>query len=260
RNVGIRSATGDVVIILDDDVLPDSDLILRHTEFHQTHPEPHHAAVGEVYVPATLQDDPMSLFHTFPYEEVRHLDRLSPLHFWTCNVSMKRQFMLEAGMFDEQWLYFEDVLCGQQLARNGMHLHFLPSARGQHLHQLKASGIPAKGMFTGLWLYRFAERFPERAVIARFGILSRDLGWKLYLRRLLGRTAFRLADNPATMTVLRFLGATRGKRSRMSDLYYTMIFRRNLLAGYYQAKREARSGRRLAASTLHSEWANRGEP
>src|SRR3990167_1970243 len=100
RNVGIRAATGDVVIILDDDVLPDPDLVLRHAEFHLAHPEPHHAALGEVYVPPDLLDEPMSLFHSFPYDEVRNLDRLSYLHFWTCNVSVKRQFMPEAGMFD----------------------------------------------------------------------------------------------------------------------------------------------------------------
>jgi glycosyltransferase involved in cell wall biosynthesis len=44
RNVGIRAAQGDAVIILDDDVLPDPDLMLRHAEFHKAHPEPQHAA------------------------------------------------------------------------------------------------------------------------------------------------------------------------------------------------------------------------
>lgn len=259
RNVGIRAATGDVVIILDDDVLPDADLVLRHAEFHMQFPEPHHAAIGEAYVPAHMLEDPISVFHAFPYDEVRKLDRLSYLHFWTCNVSVKRQFLLEAGLFDENFLGYEDMLCGYELSQRGMHLHFLPAARGQHLHQLKASGVPAKGIWYGRWLYAFVQRLPERAVKERFGILSMDLGVLTLSKRLLNRLAFRIIDNPLTLACLRLLGATGPKRSRISDFYYFLIFRRNLLAGYYQAKRELRGSQGTPAKHATSEWADRGE-
>jgi hypothetical protein len=52
-------------------------------------------------------------------------------------------------------------------------------------------------------------------------------------------------DNPLTIACLKLFGATRNKRSRMTDFYYFLVFRRNLLAGYYQAKRDARAGRHL---------------
>lgn len=253
RNIGIRAATGDVIIILDDDVLPDPELLLRHAEFHKEHPEPHHAALGEAYVPLHLLHDPMSLFHSFPYEQVRRLDRLSYLHFWTCNVSVKRQFMLAHGMFDERFLYYEDMICAHRLASQGMHLHFLPSARGQHLHQLQASAVPAKGRWVGRWLYPFVEQIPEREVKERFGILSVDIGIRLLVKRLLKRAAFRLVDNPVTLACLKMAGATKSRRSRITDLYYFLIFRRNLLAGYYQAKREARAGHPLIANAPRSE-------
>ncbi len=259
RNVGIRAATGDVVIIMDDDVLPDPDHVLQHSEFHEKFPELHHAAMGELCVPEHMQRDPMSLFHAFDYAEVKHLDRLSYLHFWTCNVSLKRQFMLESGMFDESFLYYEDVLCGHKLAGNGMHLHFWPSARGQHLHQLKPTGLPSKGRFTGRWLYSFSERVPDPEAKRRFGIIAKDIGVPLILKRVLSRTAFRILDNPFTMTALRFLGATGGDRSRISDLYYYIVFRRNVVAGYYQAKREAEAGKREPAPAERPEWVDRGE-
>jgi len=259
RNVGIRAATGDVVIILDDDVLPDADLVLRHAEFHMQYPEPHHAAIGEAYVPPHTLEDPLSVFHAFPYDEVRKLERLSYLHFWTCNASVKRQFMLEAGMFDEDFLSYEDMLCGYQLANHGMHLHFLPAARGQHLHQFKAAGVPAKGIWYGRGLHALVERIPERAVKERFGILSTDLGAVTLGKRLLNRLAFRIIDNPVTLACLRLLGATGPKRSRISDFYYFLIFRRNLLAGYYRAKREARGSRGTPAKQATSDWPERGD-
>jgi len=258
RNHGIRAATGSVVIILDDDVLPENDLVLRHAEFHRQHPEPQYAALGRVYVPDSLLDDPMSSFHTFPYHQVEQLDRLSFLYFWTCNVSLKREFMLDAGMFDEIFLYYEDMICGHRLASRGMELRFVSEARGQHLHQLKPSDLPAKARFLGRWLVPFVERVPDRAVKERFGILSTDIGWQLLMKRLLRRAAFRIVDNPVTRGFLRLMGATNGKRSRVSDSFYLLIFRRNLLAGYHQALRERRAGASIHQKQASSQWAEKG--
>lgn len=258
RNRGIREAKGDVVVIMDDDVLPDGDLVLRHAEFHRDHPEPEAAAIGEAYVPADLGGDPMSLFHTFPYDEVRGKDRLGYLHFWTCNVSFKRQFMLDHGMFDETFLYYEDVLVGHALESGGMHLRFEPRARGQHLHQLKPAGVASKGRFTGLWLHAFLERVPDRAARIRFGVLSRDLPPVLMARRVVNRAGFAVVASRPAMALMRLLGAENGRRSRVSDLYYYALFRKNMLDGYAEAKREARQ-RRNRGGLLETPWADRGE-
>jgi glycosyltransferase involved in cell wall biosynthesis len=259
RNVGIRAAKGEVIIILDDDVLPEPDLVLWYAEFHKAHPQQHYAALGELYVPLELLDDPMSLFRSFPYDYLRKLDCLSFMHFWTCNVSVKREFMLDAGMFDENFLYYEDLICGYRLAENGMHLHFLPSACGQHLHQLKPSGIPVKGLFTGRWLYPFIECVPDTIVKEKFGILSTDVGACILVKRVLRRLALHMVANPLSMACLRMLGATGNKRDRITDLYYYALFRRNVLAGYHQAKREARDAHRIAVSEADPKWVDRGE-
>jgi glycosyltransferase involved in cell wall biosynthesis len=259
RNVGIRAAEGDAIVILDDDVLPASDLVLKYAEFHQQYPEQHHAAIGELYVPESLLEDPMSLFHSFPYDELRGLDHLTYLHFWTCNVSVKRQFMLVKGMFDEGFLYYEDILCGHRLAGAGMHLHFWPSARGQHLHQMTAAGLAAKARFLGRWTHPFLERIPDPAAKQRLGVLSTDLPMSAFLRRLAGRGVFRLLDNPLTVGVLESMGVQQSKRSRITDYYYGLIFRRNLLAGYYESKRHAEAGRPLNLTQVHSPLADRGD-
>ena len=245
RNVGIRAATGEVVVLIDDDVRPDAFLVQHHAEFHQAHPHPHQAAVGETHVPEGLLDDPMSVFH-YPYDEIRHLDRVSYVYFWTCNVSVKRTFMLEKGMFDERFLGHEDVLLGHQLDRAGMHLHFHPAARGDHLHHLRPSNLATRGLFLGRWIYEIVRHLPEPAIIDRFGVLSAKLGPRRFVTRLARRVAFRAIDNPLTHAVLRRLGATDGHRSRASDLYYYLELRRSVVAGYSRAKREARSAGKSA--------------
>jgi glycosyltransferase involved in cell wall biosynthesis len=242
RNVGMREARGEILLNIDDDVCPDPDLVLRHAEFHMGHPDPRDAAVGEAYVPARIRHDPVSLFHEYPYDTIRGRDVVPYDYFWSCNVSVKRDFMLEHGMFDERFLFNEDVILGHKLDRAGMRLHFVEAARGEHLHQLTLAGLRAKAEYAGGWIYATVRVIPERAVMERYGVLAPELGWRLYAKRLLKRIAFRIVDNPLTHLVLRALGAENGKRSRWSDMHYGLLHRRWVVAGYHKARREAGGG------------------
>jgi glycosyltransferase involved in cell wall biosynthesis len=238
RNVGIRAAKGEVVIIIDDDVIPDPGLVFHHAEFHRLHPEPYFAAVGELTIPHEVLDDPVSFFHEFiNYDTLRGKERLHFLDFWTCNVSVKRQFMLDHGMFDESLLYFEDGLCGYRLAAHGMELCFVPKARGEHLHQMKLSDVKAKGELIGSSLYAFEQLVPEPAVRQRYGILSRDLSTKAYMVRLLNRVLLFGLSNPLFMAALKPIATGSRKRSRVTDAYYYFVFRRSILSAYSKAKR-----------------------
>ena len=235
RNVGIRAATGDVIIILDDDVAPDPDLVLHHMEFHRDHPEPHHAAVGQVYVPKHLLDDPMSLFHEhYSYDRLHNTQRLSFFDFWTCNVSVKRQFMLDHGMFDEKVLWVEDVEVAHRLERAGMHLHFVAAARGQHLHHTNPEKLAAIAFAFGSWIYKISARIPARLIKKRFGVVCLEFGPKWFLQRFVRLAGLLIVDNPLTRFLLYLLGATRSKRNRVTDFYYSLIFHRAFVTGYYK--------------------------
>lgn len=236
RNFGIRKAIGDVIVIIDDDVVPHEDLVLRHTEFHKRHPALNEAAVGQVYVPPALLDDPMSVFHSqYSYDSLYGKARLSFLDFWTCNISLKRQFVLEHGMFDEKILDLEDIELGYRLEQAGLHLYFLPAAQGQHLHKTNPERITARASAAGGWLYKIAEGVPGAVVQKRWGLVSRELGYVWCVKRMVRLTSLLLIDNPVTRMFLRLLGATRSKRNRVTDAYYGMMFKRAFLLGYYRA-------------------------
>jgi glycosyltransferase involved in cell wall biosynthesis len=235
RNVGIRAASGEIVIILDDDVAPDPDLALRHIEFHRQYPDPQVAAIGKVYVPARLLDDPMSLFHShYSYDRFNDGKRLSYFDFWTCNVSFKRQFMLDHGMFDERILMFEDIEVGHRLEAAGMELHYLPAATGQHLHKSDPASLTSRVFTIGSWLYRITEYIPGSMVRKRFGLVTTEFGPKWFVKRLSRLIGLLMLDNPGTRSVLRLLGATRSRRNRVTDMYYALVFRRAFLTGYYK--------------------------
>jgi glycosyltransferase involved in cell wall biosynthesis len=258
RNRGIRLSKGRVVIILDDDVLPHRDLVEQHWRHHLEHPEQEAAALGHVYVPERLRSDPMSLFHSFPYYEVEKQDRLDYLHFWTCNVSFKRDFMLRYGMFPEDMLYFEDVFVGSRLKQNGMWLRYLPSAGGEHLHKMKPSDVEKKGYFTGAWLYETSRVLNDEAFNRRFGIFDPRVGYSFLLWKAIKRAGFLLADNTITWALLKSIGGAGSKRSWASDCYNYLRFRRSWLVGYAEEMRQHRSGHpRLMARTASEQMATR---
>jgi hypothetical protein len=76
-------------------------------------------------------------------------------------------------------------------------------------------------------------------VKVRFGILSVDLPFRVLARRLLNRVLFRVADTAPVHWALRAMGAERGTRSRISDLYYYLVFRRGIFQGARQARAAA---------------------
>jgi glycosyltransferase involved in cell wall biosynthesis len=241
RNAGIRAAKGNVVIVVDDDVIPDRRFIFHHAEFHREHPEANIAAVGELTIPRDSLEDPESFFHEFiDYDSFREKAKLHFLDFWTCNVSVKRQFMLDHGMFDESLLYFEDGLCGYRLACSGMELCFVPQARGEHVHHMNLNTVAAKGLLIGRCLYQFEQLVPDKEVRRRYGILSRDIGAKAYLGRMLNRVLLYSLSNPLFMMGLRPVASTSRKRSRITDAYYYLLFRRSILSGYGRARRAAK--------------------
>lgn len=240
RNVGIGESRGNIVALVDDDVEPDADFVQRHADFHSRHQAPEVAALGELYLPDDVRRDAMSLFHSFPYDEAARQQALSYLFFWTCNVSLKTSFLRRVGGFDEDAALhpLEDMEYGFRLAQAGMQLRFLPEARGCHLHQLRADGVASKGRRTGRAQSALVRKVPDLALQRRFGIRTAAQPVPLQAVRLARRAAFRIVDNPLTRLALRRLGATDGPRSRASDAYYYLAFRRAVVAGFREAEAE----------------------
>lgn len=257
RNEGTMAAGAPVVVYMDDDVVPDDDFVLRHYEFHHKYPDERVVAIGHLRTPEHERTNPMTLFSEFPYEHVQGQERLGFMFFWTGNMSLKRDFMLRYGLFrfkdpvNGETLYFEDIECGYRLMSHGLDLRFLPEARAQHYPTLRPEKVGAKGYGTGKGHFKVSQVIPDVAVPIRFGVLTWRIGLRRWMLLATKRILFRAVDNPLTHGILITMGARGTTRSKVTNLYYYLIFRRNMISGYNDQKRLHRK-RQVAANKLHS--------
>jgi GT2 family glycosyltransferase len=142
RNVGWTAAAGSLLLFIDDDVLPDADLLRQHLVWHQRHPSIAIGVLGQVRWADELRVTPFMrwLEHgiQFNYPSITGEETVWG-NFYTANVSVKRALVERAGGFDEQRLPFgyEDLDLALRMYRaDGFRLLYNRSALAEHLHQM----------------------------------------------------------------------------------------------------------------------------
>ena len=142
-NIGLQEAKGDIVLFLDDDIVPDKNLVSAHLRAHEEYPGSC-AVVGQVLQPE----------EGFQESEVRSQKSESGLRrdlgfkfnstksVWVENVmagnlSVKREFALRIGGFDENFIppvsfRFETGFAKRLIAAGGK-IRFEPAASIRHL-------------------------------------------------------------------------------------------------------------------------------
>lgn len=110
RNRGIKSAVGEYVLFIDDDIIADENLVSEHLKYQRSYPGSvvkgwvNHTSDLERKVPKFTIADFCTAF------------------FWTSNVSVARKYLLEVGLFDEDFREYgwEDLELGLRLKKRGL--------------------------------------------------------------------------------------------------------------------------------------------
>lgn len=135
RNNGIKSASGEYILFIDDDVVPNPRLLAEHMKRHDSNP-------NLVVLGPMLNPDGFTLSPWVAWEqamlgkqyEAMQAGKWTPTarQFYTGNTSLARHYLVKAGGFDERFRRAEDVELAYRLAKLGVEFVFNPDAVGLH--------------------------------------------------------------------------------------------------------------------------------
>jgi glycosyltransferase involved in cell wall biosynthesis len=178
RNAGIAQAQGAVVLFNDSDIIADPGLLEAHLLHHNS--QRNIAVVGWEVQVNSLDD----------YERKRQTPKergslhpptrkkLSWLYFLTGNASVRRDDLLRAGSFDENFTGYghEDLELGYRLQKSGITILYEPRAINYHCQDVPHEDQVEKMKLAGRSTVRFYRKHPDFAVMANLGMTPVSLG------------------------------------------------------------------------------------
>jgi GT2 family glycosyltransferase len=136
RNQAIHAAQGRLLLIINDDTIAVPTLLADHVQAHEIYPDESCAILGRV----TVSDEiPKSIFAAMhldaSYKLLNEAEEYGWRAFFTCNISVKRSFLLKHGLFEEKFrVLHEDLELGERLSHYGLTIRYLPKALAYHYH------------------------------------------------------------------------------------------------------------------------------
>lgn len=152
RNRGIRRAVGDLVILLDSDIVTLPDFVEAHVLAHLDSPG-ETGQDGALYAGFSPEDKTIVHGRVIYTEDLdnptstkKRISDISMAFFASGNASIARKWLLEAGLFDEDFTEYgwEDLELGQRLKKLGLRVIRSDKPAGYHLkHEFSPAKLPA---------------------------------------------------------------------------------------------------------------------
>lgn len=177
RNRGIEAASGELIVFIGDDILAQPGFLRHHRQAHLDHPQPHVAVLGLTSWHPELEATPLAQWWEdwrFRYRALLAGKEPDFSFFYTSNISAKRDFLLDGGLFDESFpdAAYEDTEFGYRLRRHGLEILFEPRAAAYHLHQTDLATICHQMQVTGRSYDHFVAKTGQLGVSQLWTLLG----------------------------------------------------------------------------------------
>ncbi len=140
RNKAIEMAEAPVVVFFNDDTIALPDCLSHHIRLHNSYPDENIAVLGRVTIDPSIPYSPFAKLHLdYSYSQWEDRTYLDWKAFYTCNLSVKKNFLLKYGLFDEDIKYSDDVELGARLGFHGIKIIFCRNSIAYHKHFLTES-------------------------------------------------------------------------------------------------------------------------
>ena len=176
HNAGIRACDDGIVIMMAADILATPDFVKAHIETHTNNPAKNVVVVGKLRQSKEL---PQTTFQKSWDKLVNHLfskekNNLKHQGFFVSNLSFKKHFMVENGMF-LNWppAAQEDIELGYRLLNRGMRLLTNKQALGYHHHEATLNGVAKRAYMEGYNWHFFSTKVQNLWVRTK----SNQLDW-----------------------------------------------------------------------------------
>ena len=172
RNRGIEQAAGEIVLFIGDDILADERLIEEHLLAHAASPDPGTAILGHIDWPTSMTPNGVMEYVCgdamlqFAYSYIPQARALDHRFFYTSNISLKRQFLLDAAdagiRFDPCFRHaaFEDSEFAFRLIPRGLRIRYEERARGVHDHWMDLDSFARREFGAGEMAVIFYRKHP----------------------------------------------------------------------------------------------------
>jgi len=168
RNLALEHCRAALVLILNDDAAPAPSLLEVHLKAHAEAPS-RTAVLGSFHFSEEARRNPIVQLMDrsdllFDFERLRHGQTYDWTYFWTCNISLSKEALLEAGGFDAENFpeaICEDVELGFRLEKLGWSVLYRADAECRHNHELTSTDYLRRGERLGRNQLRLAQKHDE---------------------------------------------------------------------------------------------------
>jgi len=164
-NTGLRAASHNLTLIIDDDVYAAPDMVARLADEFAVWNNPKLALVGRIVCDPEIK---MTLTMRWleelgPYRDISSKRSGILSNLTTANTMMWRPFVLQYGGFDENFTPYglADVELGLRLKQNGLEVRLLATAIGFHHRTVNVRDLVKRELQEGLSAVYVHSKFPD---------------------------------------------------------------------------------------------------